>query len=222
MSVTAVRVTVLYVITTLAVRLMGKRQIGEMQPTELVATVLISNIAAIPIQDNDLPLLNAITAVLVIVCFEVINTVISMASLTYRRLVQGSPVVIIRDGKIDQKQMRRLRLTVSDLTGALRQKNIFNLEEVLFAVVETDGKISVLQKAAFQPATPQDMNLTVPEEAFYYTVIADGKPDKEAMAASGFQLKDLVPLLKKAGSSVKSTFLMSISKSGGHTIVKKE
>lgn len=222
MSVTAIRVSVLYVFTTLAVRLMGKRQIGELQPTELVATILISNIAAIPIQDNDLPLVNTITAVLMLVCFEVINTVISMVSLRYRRCVQGSPVIIINNGVIDQKQMRRLRLTVSDLMSALRQKNIFNIEEVLYAVVETDGKISVLQKAQYRPVTLSDMKNTGDEDSIYHTVIVDGKPDKEALTASGYTLQQMISILKNAGTNMKNTFILSINRKGEHTVIRKE
>lgn len=122
MVLTILRIFILYVLATAAVRIMGKRQIGELQPSELVITILLSEIAAIPMQDTDIPLLNSVVAVLLLVAFEIISSVISMKSRGARRLLEGNAVTVIRDGKIDQKEIKRLRYTVDDLLTALRQR----------------------------------------------------------------------------------------------------
>ncbi|UKI23108.1 MAG: DUF421 domain-containing protein [Anaerotruncus sp.] len=104
---------------------MGKRQIGELTPHELVITILVSQVAIIPLQDNGMPLANMVVPILIFVSLEILVSAISMKSLTFRNLVQGKPIFVIRNGKLDEKQMRRLRLTIDDLTDAVREKGIF-------------------------------------------------------------------------------------------------
>ena len=157
MVLTILRIFILYVLATAAVRIMGKRQIGELQPSELVITILLSEIAAIPMQDTDIPLLNSVVAVLLLVAFEIISSVISMKSRGARRLLEGNAVTVIRDGKIDQKEIKRLRYTVDDLLTALRQKDVFVLSDVTYAIVETNGTLSVVKKAAVDYLRPSDM-----------------------------------------------------------------
>ena len=146
MPVTIIRTVILYLLVIAAVRLMGKRQIGQMQPTELVVTILLSEIAAVPMQDTETPLLNSVIAVLLLAAFEIIQSAVSLKSRKFRRLFDGSPAVIVSNGEADIKKMRKLRLTADDLSSALRQKDIFDINEVLFAVVETNGTLSVCKK----------------------------------------------------------------------------
>ena len=143
MVLTILRIFILYVLATAAVRIMGKRQIGELQPSELVITILLSEIAAIPMQDTDIPLLNSVVAVLLLVAFEIISSVISMKSRGARRLLEGNAVTVIRDGKIDQKEIKRLRYTVDDLLTALRQKDVFDISTVGYACKNSSKKMPI-------------------------------------------------------------------------------
>ena len=128
MFITLIRTSVLYIFVIAIMRMMGKRQIGELQPTELVVTLLLSEIIAIPMQDNDISLVSAIVPVLVLVGFEILISVISLKSVKIRSLMQGNSIIIIRDGKLDLKKIKELRFTIDDVLEALRQKDI--LEEL--------------------------------------------------------------------------------------------
>ena len=136
------RTILLYLLIVAGLRIMGKRQIGELQPSELVVTILISNIATLPIQDVDVPLSGGIVPILTIVCFEVFISGLTMRSRTARRLFCGGPKMVIRDGQIMQKELRDLRFSVDDLIEQLRAAGYFDPSEVLFAVVETTGSSS--------------------------------------------------------------------------------
>lgn len=146
MSILFIRAVILYAVVIFVIRLMGKRQIGEMQPSELVITILISEVASLPLQDKSIPVLYAIIPLSVFVSFEIILSALSLKSPKLRSLMQGHEVIVIRNGKTDIKALRTLRMTVDDLEGALRQKDIFDVSEVAFAIFETNGKLSVLPK----------------------------------------------------------------------------
>ena len=127
MIISIIRTVILYAFVVFSVRIMGKRQISDMQPSELVITLIISEIAAIPMQNTSQPLISGVIPVLVLVALEIIASVIMMKSGKFRKLVCGSPIVVIRDGEILQNEMRRLRLTTEDLCVQLRQQNIFSI-----------------------------------------------------------------------------------------------
>ena len=121
------RTVILLIIIVIAVRIMGKRQIGQLQPAELVVTILLSEIAATPMQDNDIPMLNSVVAILVLVALEIIMSALSLKSIKIRGVLQGNSVILIKDGEIQQNQMKRLRFTLDDLLEALRQKDVFDV-----------------------------------------------------------------------------------------------
>ena len=153
MGIVILRTTLVYALVVLAVRLMGKRQIGELQPSELVITILISEVAAIPIQDNSLPLITAIIPVMILICLEIFFSVMNMKSMTMRNVFSGKAVIVIKNGEIDQKKMKSLRFTIDDLLAALRQQEVFDIDEVDTAIVETNGQLTVYPKANSQPLT---------------------------------------------------------------------
>ncbi len=142
MAINFIRAIIIYVVIIIAVRLMGKRQVGELKPHELVITILISAIAVIPLEENSMPLANCLVPILLFVSLEIIMSVISMKSLWFRNLLQGRPIFIIRQGKLDQKKLKQLRLTMDDVVDALRQKDVFDISQVEDAVIETNGSIS--------------------------------------------------------------------------------
>ncbi len=143
MLVTIIRSIILYILVILAVRLMGKRQLGELQPSELVITILISNIATLPLEDTDIPLLTGMTPIFVLVCLEVLISWVTLRFPKLRKFISGSPKIIITDGKIDRKALTDLRLSEADVMSALRSQQVFDIKEVQQAVVETNGSISV-------------------------------------------------------------------------------
>jgi len=156
MIITIIRLVVLYCMITLAIRLMGKRQVGELKPTELVVTILLSELVAIPIQDNSLPMTTAIIAAAVLVSLEIISSVIAARSKRFRTLTQGNSVVVIEKGKLDLNQLHNLRIAYEDLIEALRQKDVFDIHEVQTCYIETNGQISVELKPRFQPLKKED------------------------------------------------------------------
>ena len=160
MCVILIRSIILYVLVIFAVRLMGKRQLGELQPSELVITILVSNIATLPIEDVNIPVIVGITPILALVCFEVMVSWINLRLPKLRRLISGSPKIIIRNGCIERDIMRELRFSVDDLLMALRGQEIFDLSEVQYAIVETTGSVSVMKKQLLDNPTRRDLKLS--------------------------------------------------------------
>ena len=138
---------------------MGKRQIGDMQPNELVITLLISEIAAIRLQDTSQPILNGIMAIFMLVILEIVMSVLAMKNQFIRKIMSGKSVVVIKNGIIDQSAMKNVRMTVLDLIELLRGQNVFDISTVAFAVLEVNGNLSVLLKAEEQPATVGDLKI---------------------------------------------------------------
>ncbi len=216
------RAAVLYPLVIFAVRLMGKRQIGELQPAELVVTILISNIATLPLEDQNLPVLMGIVPVLVLVSLEVIVSWLSLHFRSFRRLISGSPKIIVMDGNIDQQVMNALRFSLDDLMSALRSGGVFDINEVQMAVVETNGSVSVYQKTEYQPATKGDVVTDLQSERPPEVLIADGVISLEGMNAAGYTSKRLQTLLKQQKLTPEEIFLLTVDEKGLHCLVKKE
>lgn len=155
MTILIIRAFILYVIVIFSVRFMGKRQIGQMQPTELVITILISNIATMTLEDPDAPLLTGTVPILFLVSVDVIISVFTMISPKFRKFISGSPQVVIHHGVLDKMKLHTLRMSQDDLQEALRGLDIFDINEVEFAVVETNGQISAYQKEPYRNAEKQ-------------------------------------------------------------------
>lgn len=221
MLTTIIRTVILYLAVCISVRLMGKRQIGELQPTELVITILISEIAAIPIQDNDIPLINSLIPLMLLVGFEILSSVIGIKSVRFRKMNDGNPFIIIKDGVIDQKKLKELRLTVDDLLSALRQKDVFDVSDVEYAVMETNGAVSLLLKPEKRGVTAKDLNINVKDNGFLCPVITDGRILGKHLSSSGFSRKKLDLALKNAKLSQDEVFLMTVDKNGKAQIIKK-
>ena len=218
---TVLRTIILYIIVTLAIRLMGKRQIGDMQPNELVVTLLISEIAAIPLQDTDQPVFIGILAILVLVFLEIIVSILSMKSFFVRKLLNGKSVVIIKNGVIDQQAMRDVRMTVVDLIELLRDKDVFNINDVAFAVLEVNGNLSILLKKDAQNVTVKDVKLDFPDDSLPLPVISDGKIVYESLNALQVSVHRLNKILKQQNTTAKQVFLMTLDRNCNHTIITK-
>ena len=219
---TVIRTVILYLIVTVAIRLMGKRQIGDMQPNELVVTLLISEIAAIPLQDTNQPVLSGIVAIFMLVVLEIIFSVFAMKSFFVRKLMNGKSVVIIKNGVIDQQAMRDVRMTVLDLVELLRSQNVFNISDVAFAVLEVNGDLSVLLKSEAQTPTVGDLSIKREEEGLPLPVVSDGKVVTESLTALSVKYEDVIKKLKKNDLTPENVFLMTLDRYDNFTIIKKE
>ena len=219
---TIIRTFIIYCAVTLCVRLMGKRQLGQLQPGELVITILISEIAAMPIGDNDIPILNSIIPLFLLVSFEIINSLIDRKFVGYRHLTEGKPITIIRNGELLQKELKKLRFTINDVLLALRQKDVFDIEEVQFAVVETNGTLSVLLKPGHRPATPKTLGKCEKDNGMPCAVVIDGKIIETSFQDCGITKKEVESKIRKETDNIKSILLMTVDKNKKFNIIFKK
>lgn len=215
------RTAILYVFVTIAIRIMGKKQIGDMQPNELVVTLLLSEIAAIPLQDTSQPILNGVMAIFVLVVLEIVISVLALKSSKIRRLMNGQSVVIIKNGVIDQHAMKRVRMTVLDLIELLRMQNVFDITTVAFAVLEVNGELSVLLKSMYQPATYKDLDKKRPDAALLpLPVITDGKIVHDSLQALEITASQIDTILKNNNTSLNQVFLLTLDRKQNMTLIK--
>ena len=200
---------------------MGKRQIGEMQPNELVVTLLISEIAAIPLQDTSQPILDGVVAIFTLVILEIIISVIAMKSITVRKLMNGKSAVIIKNGVVDQQAMKNVRMTVLDLVELLRGQNVFDISTVAFAVLEVNGNLSILLKSSEQPATSGDLKLKKEAAVLPLPVISDGKLINESLKALETDSKKIRKILDDNNTVIENVFLMTMDRDSKFTMIKK-
>lgn len=205
MSIMFIRSLILYVLVVFAVRLMGKRQLGELQPSELVITILVSDIATLPLEDSNIPLIIGVTPIFALVCFEVVVSCISLKFPALRKMISGSPKIIISNGKIDADVMKELRFSVDDLLMSLREKDIFDLDNVQYAVVETTGTLSAMDKDDGTSDPPM-------------LVVSDGKLLPAAIRSLGLEDIHIKKILSSEGIKLEDTLIMTADSSGKYFI----
>ncbi|MBQ7129393.1 MAG: DUF421 domain-containing protein, partial [Clostridia bacterium] len=207
----------------LCMRIMGKRQVGELQPSELVITILISELASIPMQDLNRPVTNGVIAILVLVLLELIISALTLKSMFFRKVFEGKSAIIIKNGIIDQKMMKKLRITIDDLLEGLRQAGNFSVDKVNYAIMETNGTISVQLKEAFDTVTKRDMKIKTENEGMPTVIISDGNfIDKVFDNFDCISKEDALKELQKNDLSESEVFLMTANESGEFYIVRKE
>lgn len=216
------RAVLLYIIIVFSMRLMGKRQLGELQPSELVVTILMSNIATLPVEDINIPMIMGIVPIFTLVCLDVFLSHLTMKSRKLRRIFSGTPKIIISNGKIDQRVLKDLRFTADDLMESLRSVQIFDINEVQLAVVETTGKISVCQKKDFMPLTVGDVKSDSKNFDPPQLIVDDGEIAYKALNFLGLEKKWLDMILEKEQISSKDIFIMTADKDKNYTIIKRE
>lgn len=207
MAVTLLRTLILYIVIMVAMRIMGKRQVGDMQPSDLVVSLLISEIAAMPIDNIDRPIVNGIIAVFLLVFLETALACISLKSGKLRRAVNGAPVIIINRGKVNRASLKRLRITTDELLETLRSQGVFDISTVQYAIIEPNGQLSVLEKSGGSLAVP---------------VICDGKMQTHFMESAGISKHEVNSALKKRGISAEDVFIMTLDGDGKAFIIKED
>lgn len=223
MFVVFFRTLIIYFVIIVCLRIMGKRQLGELQPSEFVIAILISNIATLSIEDTDIPLIGAVVPIITLMSAEVILSFITLKSGKAQAIVSGNPVAIIRNGNIDQKSMRELRLSIEDLMSQLRINGFFDIEDVSWAIVETNGQLTVFPKADAQPLTPKSISDPKSQSGFPPMVlISDGVLFPKVLKECNLTEKWFEGVLKKEKLSEKEIFLMTCDSSAKYYIVKRE
>lgn len=211
MLVGIVRTIILYLIIVVVLRLMGKRQIGQLQPFELVIILMISELAAIPTEDTGIPLIAGLLPVLILLLLGITISQITLKSERARALICGTPTILIDKGQILEHELCRLRYNLSDLLEQLRVKNITNIADVEYAILETNGQLSVIPKSNKRPVNPEDLNLQIPNEGLPVTVIMDGVLQKKNIEKTNIHLDWLHYELQKAKvPDIRNVFFASV------------
>ncbi len=222
LAISLLRTFLLYICIIGAVRLMGKRQISELQTSELVVTLLISDIAAIPMQDTGQPLVSGLFPIGILVFCEIVISVLMIKMPRFRRVICGKPVVVINNGKLDQTALKNLRMSIEDLTEQLREKDVFALEDVAYALVETNGKLSVIKKAPQSTVTAGMLAIALPEQGIEAVVISDGSISDFSLKLIRKSRGWLEGVLRGKNLQKEDIFLMTADTSGKFYIIKKE
>ena len=217
------RTIVLYLIIIAGLRLMGKRQIGELEPSELVLSLIIADLAAVPMQDYGIPLLSGVVPILTLLALTMLVSMLTVKSLFFRTLICGRPSILVRQGAIDQREMRRNRLTVDELLEELRCQGCTDLTQVAYAILETNGQLSLLLQPAHRPPTARQHSLQAPPQGLPRIVISDGVVVEDALAALGRDRPWLLAQLKAHRCAAPGdVFLMTADESGAVYVAPKE
>ena len=222
MLLSYLRTICLYLVLILVVRLMGKRQIGEMEPAEFVVTMLIANLAAIPMQDSGIPLLSGLVPILTVLGVQLILAVASMRFISFRRLLCGKPVILIREGTIDQTNLRRARITLDELTEHLRERRSWIWGRYSTPFWKPTVRFPSFPTPQYKPASAKDAGLRVPEQSMPVTIVSDGKLLESNLAVSGRDRAWLGHQLRSRGCPLRDTYLLTVDGKGNVYFIKKE
>ena len=222
MLATIFRSIIIYVIVLVVMRLMGKREIGQMQPFELAISIMIADLATIPMADIGIPISNGIIPILGLLVMHLIISVINLKSSKIRELICGKPTILIYRGKIDEEKMKKERLTLNELEEKLRSNNVMNLGDVEYAVLETSGDISVIQKPNKRNTTPEDFNIMPDYEGIPYNLVIDGKVMNDNLKRIGKNYEWLRKQTKKFNIMPEEALIVTINGKGDIFCQKKE
>ena len=216
------RTIFLYILLVFSVRLLGKRQVGEMEPAEFVVTMMAANLSTAPIEDPDSPLIYGLTAILTILSCELVISMLTMESLTARRLFCGKPVILIENGRLLEKNLRKTRVTLDELRVQLREKEIMDLTTVQYAILETNGGISVFPFSRDRPATARESGLSPKQNFLPVTILEDGKLLHENLERAGKDARWLRGLLRERGLNQDQVLLLTVDASDHVVCLRKE
>ena len=222
MVIIFIRTLIVYTLLILSMRIMGKRQIGQLEVTDFVTTLLLSEIATLPIENPDLPIINALIPIIILLTFEVTSSAILSKTPRLKNLFSSRPGFLIQNGRIDQQELMKNRISPDELISELRQNGISDLSEVAYAIIEPDGKISVMPKAENRPATAKDLNIKVTNDELSHILISGGIVNEHGLAITGKSREWLSGKLQKKKCSTKDVFLMTLNDSGKINIIMKE
>lgn len=201
MLVIFVRTVMLYLIVLAVIRIMGKAELSKMSPFQMVVVFMIAELASIPIESPDVSMITGVTAIFTLMFIQVLISYLSLKSEKFKNFFSGKPSILINQGQINHKEMKNLRITINDLMEQLRLGSAASLSEVEYAIMESNGDLSIIQKAENKPLTPQDMSMKKQREIMPAVFISDGIMYKDNVSASGWSEKKLTEHLAKLGIS---------------------
>ena len=217
MLLTYFRTVIIYIVLIAGVRLLGKRQVGQMEPSEFVVTMLIANLASIPMEDTAIPLLSGVVPIATVLGVELLLSALALRSIRLRKLLCGKPVILIENGNILQDNLRKTRVTLDELTGHLREKDVLDLRSVQYAILETSGNLSVFPYPRERPASARDAGIQARRQYLPITVISDGKVLPENLKKAGTDDRWLQGVLRNKNAGVEDTWLLTVD--GGDNIL---
>ena len=206
------RTAVLYIVLIAVIRLMGKRQIGQMEPSEFVVTMLAANLAAIPMEDVGIPLYSGLIPILTVLGVELVLSGISMGSVRFRRILCGKPVILIENGRILRENLLKTRVTLDELTGHLREKDVLDLTTVQYAILETNGNLSVFLYPAEAPASAKEAGVVPKPRYLPVTIIEDGVLMDENLQKAGKDEAWVRRVLGDRRASIPGTWLLTVDR----------
>ena len=222
MLISCLRTLLMYLVLIWALRLSGKRQIGQLEPAEFVVTMLIANLAGIPMEDPDIPLLAGVVPILTLLAGELILTWLTVGSLRLRRLLCGKPVILIDNGVLLTDNLLRTRLTVDELTGRLRQKDVLSIRDVQFAVLETNGQLSVFPWPDTRPPSAREAGVKTEQQNLPVTLVEEGKLNADNLPRAGKSRAWVQARLREHGVSLRQTLLLTVDAGGTVVWIGKE
>lgn len=222
MLVTFIRAIILYIVVLIVMRLMGKREIGQLQPFELAISIMIADLASVPMSELGIPITNGIIPILALLVMYMVISILNMRSVNIRKIMSGQPSLLIYRGKIDEKTLKKERMTINELQERLRGKDVYNLLDVEYAILETNGEITVIQKPEKKNLTVQDMNISPEYEGISYDLVVDGKVMKNNLKALGKDIIWLERQLKKFKAKPEDVLIATINAKGDFFCQKKE
>ena len=222
MAVPLLRTLILYFAVIAAVRLMGKRQIGGLDPSELVVTILVSDLAAVPMQDLGIPMVSGLIPIATLIVLEILLSFLALKSRFFRRLLNGQPAIIIRSGKLDIKKLRQMRLTTDEVIETLRKQNVSSVADVKYGVIEPDGSLSVVLKQPQQQVTAEMLGLTPKDAGLPLVVVSDGKLVNRSLQLLHLDPRDIENRLKNQSVALSDVFLMTLDDCGNTFLQRKE
>ena len=206
------RTTVLYILLIAVIRLMGKRQIGQMEPSEFVVTMLAANLAAIPMEDSGIPLYSGVVPIVTVLGVELVLSGISMGSVRFRRILCGKPVIMIENGRVLRENLLKTRVTLDELTGHLREKDVLDLTTVQYAILETNGNLSVFLYPAEAPASAKEAGIVPKPRYLPVTIVEDGVLMNENMEKAGKDEAWVRRVLGDRRASIPGTWLLTVDR----------
>ena len=222
MITTYLRTVLLYMILIAVVRFLGKRQIGQMEPSEFVVSMLVADLIAIPMQNSGTPIYYGIIPVLTVLGLELLLSGLSMKNLRVRRLLCGKPVILIENGRLLQNNLRRTGVTLDELTSHLREKDVLDLSTVQYAILETNGNLSVFPYPKEMPASAKDAGIMVRQQFLPITIIEDGHLLRSNLAPAKKDEAWVEKVLTQYRATIKSTWLLTVDRANHILFIPKE
>ena len=222
MILSYLRTIILYLVLIAVIRLMGKRQIGQMEPSEFVVTMLVANLASIPMQDEGISLSSGLVPILTVLGIELVLSHLSLQSIRFRKLLCGKPVILIENGNILQQNLRKTRITLDELTGHLREKDVLDLRSVQYAILETNGNLSVFPYPKERPASAKEAGIQAQKQYLPLTIVSDGILMQENLKKAGKDLPWLHKILKEQNATLRETWLLTVDGANQVVFYKKE